>query len=116
LKKSKKLRKTEIGLAVQIQHKCQKDIISLLEKYPFEFVQFMGIEKIGYGGQKLTPRVFRKIKKLRKLREKMPISVDGGVKYFNAGKLKEAGATRLVSGSGFFKAENLKERKKEFNI
>ena len=116
LKKSKKLRKTEIGLGIQIKHQCQKEIMPLLEKYPFKFVQFMGIEKIGYGGQKLTPKVFRKISKLRKLKEKIPISVDGGVKNFNAQKLKEKGTTRLVAGSGFFGADNLKERLKEFQI
>ena len=114
LRKSKKLKKTEIGLAAQIQHKCQKDIISLLDKYPFKFVQFMGIEKIGYGGQELTQKVFRKIKKLRKLNEKIPISVDGGVKIFNGKKLKESGVTRLVSGSGLYGAENLKGIIKEF--
>jgi ribulose-phosphate 3-epimerase len=116
LKKSKRLKKTEIGLAVQIQHKCQKDIMLVLNEFPFKFVQFMGIEKIGYGGQNLTSKVFRKMKKLRKLREKMPISVDGGVKHFNAEKLKNAGATRLVAGSGFFGGEDLKKRKKEFEI
>ncbi len=115
-KKTKSLKKAEIGLAAQIQHKCQKDIISLLDKFPFEFVQFMGIEKIGYGGQSLTPKVFRKIKKLRKIKTEMPISVDGGVKVFNAEKLKEAGATRLVAGSGFFGSDDLKKRKKEFEI
>ncbi len=114
IKKSKNLKKTEVGLAAQIKHKCQKDIISLLDKYPFDFVQFMGIEKIGYGGQELTPKVFRKISKLRKLNKKIPISVDGGVKIFNGEKLKNVGATRLVSGSGFYKADSLKNRLKEF--
>ena len=114
IKKSKILKKAEIGLGVQIKHQCKKDILAVFEKYPFDYVQFMGIEKIGYGGQELSPKVFRKIKKFRKLKEEIPISVDGGVKIFNAEKLKEVGATRLVSGSGFFGAENLKERLKEF--
>lgn len=114
IKKSKKLKNIQIGLGVQIKHKCQKDIISLLDKYPFKFVQFMGIERIGYGGQELTAKVFRKISKLRKLKEKMPISVDGGVKIYNGLRLKESGATRLVSGSGLYKTDNIPERIKEF--
>jgi len=40
--------------------------------------------------------------------------VDGGVKIFNGKRLKESGATRLVSGSGLYEAEDLKERVREF--
>ena len=113
LKTSDILKKVEIGLAVQIQHK-EKDYVKLFEKYNFDYIQFMGIEKIGYGGQKLTPKVYQKIKSFKKKYPKIPISVDGGVKIENAKKLKEAGATRLVSGSGLFKAENIETRIKEF--
>src|ERR1019366_10613197 len=49
-----------------------------------DFVQFMGIEKIGYQGQHFDPEVLDKIGDLR---EKFPdaiISVDGGVNFENA--------------------------------
>ena len=101
IKKSKVLKKAEIGLAVQIQHKA-REYNKLFEKYNFEYIQFMGIEKIGYGGQKLTPKVYQKIKSFKKKYPDVKISIDGGVKIDNAQKLKKAGATRLVSGSGIF--------------
>lgn len=74
----------------------------------------MGIEKVGYGGQKLSNRVYGKIKYFHKNFPKLPIQVDGGVKVKNSAKLKKAGVTRLVSGSGFFEADNLEKRVKEF--
>ena len=72
-----------------------------------DFVQFMGIENIGYQGEPFDERVFEKI---RELRERFPdtiISVDGGVSLENADKLIEAGANRLVSGSAIFESGDI---------
>ncbi len=74
-----------------------------------DFVQFMGIDKIGYQGQSFDERDFEKI---RNLREKYPeaiISVDGGVNLENAPDLVEAGVNRLVSGSAIYESENIEE-------
>ncbi len=112
--KNTELKKTKIGLAVQIKHQCKKDIIKIFNKYNFDFIQFMGIEKIGYGGQKMSHKVFRKIRKFHQLLPNIPISVDGGVKVYNSKKLIKSGVTDLVSGSGYFSADNLKNRIQEF--
>ncbi len=113
LKKSKILKKVEVGLAVQIQHK-EKDFLKIFEKYDFDYIQFMGIEKIGYGGQELTAKVYRKIKSFKKKFPKVPVQVDGGVKKWNAKKLLEAGNDRFVSGSGIYKSEDIKKTISEF--
>lgn len=91
----------KIGLGIWLSDDNKK-ISKILEKFKFDYIQIMGIEKVGFGGQKLSPRVFQKIKYFQKKFPKKIIQIDGGVKTDNAEKLKKVGATRLVSGSGFF--------------
>ncbi len=95
-------RNIKIGLAVHLHH-SNRDILQLLTRYPFSYVQVMGIEKVGFGGQKFSNKTYTKVRALRKARPKMDIAIDGAVKVGNAGKLVVAGATRLSSGSGLFK-------------
>ncbi|MFT5179982.1 MAG: ribulose-phosphate 3-epimerase [Candidatus Paceibacteria bacterium] len=76
-----------------------------------DVVQFMGIDEVGFQGQKFNKDVLDKIKELRE-KSDIEISVDGGVSFDTAPKLIEAGATRLVSGSVLF--ENPKESLKKF--
>jgi ribulose-phosphate 3-epimerase len=74
-----------------------------------DFVQFMGIEKIGYQHQEFDPEVLDKVADLR---EKFPdaiISIDGGVNFENAHDLVEAGVNRLISGSTLYESEDMKE-------
>jgi ribulose-phosphate 3-epimerase len=60
----------------------------------------------GFGGQGFIPQVLGKIRTVKDmLRERelrIPIEVDGGVKYDNAKKVADAGADILVMGSAFF--------------
>lgn len=72
-----------------------------------DFVQCMGIAKIGYQGQPFDERVLTQINTLRVKFPNLPISVDGGVNMDTARELKNAGATRLVSGSAIFGAEDV---------
>lgn len=72
-----------------------------------DFVQFMGIEQIGFQGQELDERVFEKISDLRSRYESLEISVDGGVNFDNASELISAGATRLVSGSAILESADV---------
>lgn len=64
----------------------------------------------GFGGQKFIENTYERISKLRELIErknsKAVIEVDGGITTENAGKLYQAGADVLVSGSFIFKADN----------
>ncbi len=74
-----------------------------------DFVQFMGIKKIGYQGQEFDPEVLKKIKFLRKKYPEVIIGVDGGVNFENAHDLVKAGVNKLVSGSALYEREDMKE-------
>jgi len=81
--------------------------------YPFldelDFVQFMGIEKIGYQGQPFDERVLGKIGELRAMRPEYIISVDGAVNLETAPRLVAAGANRLAVGSFLLRSSNVAE-------
>jgi len=97
--------RVEFGLALNITTD-----IAVLEPYltHIDFVQFMGIEKIGYQGQPFDERVLGKIHDLREQRPGVIISVDGGVNFDTAPLLIKAGANRLVSGSIIFESEDIR--------
>lgn len=76
---------------------------------PVDFVQFMGIAKIGYQGEAFDERVIPKISALRKKYPDIIISVDGGVNKESVPKLIAAGATRLAAGSAVFAGGNPRE-------
>lgn len=82
--------------------------IALVEKYldRIEYVQFMGIRKIGRQGEPFDPRVMGRISAIRKAHPKVPIQVDGGVTLSNAPQLLDAGVSRLVVGSAIWKQED----------
>ena len=94
----------ETGIALNTTTPNEK-IYPLIEK--INFVQFMGIEKIGYQGQDFDERVLNKIADLRRKFPRVIISVDGGVSLETAPRLVEAGANRLVSGSAIFESSNI---------
>ena len=60
----------------------------------------------GFGGQKLIPTVYPKIKQVRALLGKraVDVSIDGGVKVEHCRPLAEHGASILVAGSAIFEA------------
>ncbi|MFO8002384.1 MAG: ribulose-phosphate 3-epimerase [Marinilabilia sp.] len=64
----------------------------------------------GFGGQTFIENTYSRIKRLKDLIERKKsralIEVDGGITTQNAGKLYEAGADVLVSGSFIFKSAN----------
>lgn len=93
---------TEVGIAIDTTTPNE-----VLDKFfeaelPVDFVQFMGIAKIGYQGQPFDERVIPKIKAFRAKYPDIIISVDGGVNFDSAPLLIEAGVNRLVSGSAIF--------------
>ena len=77
--------------------------------HAIDFVQCMGIARIGYQGESFDERVISKIEDLREEYPDVTISVDGGVNFESAPKLIAAGAVRLVSGSTILKSKNLEE-------
>jgi ribulose-phosphate 3-epimerase len=89
----------ELGIALQPSATAEsiKEIVSQIH-----FVQVMGIERIGFQGEKMGDAAVELVRSLRNVYPELLISVDGGVNLETASKLKEAGATRLVVGSALF--------------
>lgn len=71
-----------------------------------DFIQFMGIDNIGFQHQPFDDRVIARVRDARSKYPELVISVDGGVNLDNAPQLISAGANRLVVGSAIFNAEN----------
>jgi len=97
------------GLAIRISH-TRAEVRKVLESHSeFEYIQLMGINKVGHSGQRLAPEVYDRIKRLRRAFPDVPIQIDGGVKLANANELVSVGATRLGMNSGLYKTKNIKE-------
>lgn len=94
----------EMGLAINTDTEISK-IFPLVNSV--DFVQCMGIEKIGFQGQDFDERVIENIKKLKEKFPDLIISVDGGVNLENAESLVDAGANRLVIGSALFNTDDI---------
>ncbi len=101
----------EIGVAINIQTSLEK-IFPLIND--IDFVQCMGIEKIGFQDQVFDKKVIKQITTLRHNYPEIIISVDGGVNENNAPALVKAGANRLIIGSALNKKPDLKEAIKKF--
>lgn len=83
----------------------------LLEEYEgsFQFVQCMGIARIGFQGESFDAHA---VDNIRRVRERFPdiiISVDGGVSEHAVPILAGAGVDRLVVGSAIFHTDDPKE-------
>ncbi len=90
--------KAEIGLAVVLQ----KPLAEVLPFLDFvDYVHLMSIAEIGEQHHALDERIFDRIKEVREKFPNLPISVDGGINLTNYKQLLDAGANRLVVGSGF---------------
>src|SRR3989338_6414892 len=102
----------EFGLALGVETP-----ISTLAPYNnrIDFVQVMGIARIGYQGERFDERAIAKISQLRREYPHLIISVDGGVNFQSAPRLIEAGASRLVSGSAIFGSGNPAEAIKKLS-
>lgn len=71
-----------------------------------EFVQFMGIARIGRQGQPFDNRVFEKLRIFHERHPKLILQVDGGVSLENARRLLSLGVSSLVIGSALLNAQN----------
>lgn len=72
----------------------------------FDYVQLMGIAKIGSQGQPFDERVLGRIAELRNRYPDLIVSIDGSVNGETLPRLIGAGASRCVSGSAVLRAEN----------
>ncbi len=101
----------QVGVAFDIEDTVDT-MKPLFEKV--DFVQCMGIAKIGFQGVPFDERVYENISKIRDVYPTMPITVDGGVTLENAQKLADAGATRLVVGSAIFHSNDPRSAYQDF--
>lgn len=99
------LHSLEVGLALDIDTP-----VSLIEDYLeiLDVVLLMGVQA-GYSGQEFNPQVLDKIRKIREIDEMVPIEIDGGINERTGRMCADAGATRLVSTSYIFGAEDMGE-------
>ena len=96
----------QIGVAINPNTPIEK-IFPMVNH--IDFVQCMGIEKIGYQGEPFDERVLNQIESLRKKYADVIISVDGAVDIDTGPKLVAAGANRLIAGSAIFKSADMRE-------
>lgn len=89
----------ELGIALMPQD-TPESIADIIEN--IHFVQVMGVEKIGFQGQAVSPHAVELVRNLRSAYPDLTISVDGGVNVETAGDFLNAGASRLVVGSALF--------------
>jgi len=89
----------EVGVAINPDTE-NRHLDHLIEAV--DFVQFMGIARIGFQGQPFDNRVIDKVADLRGRFPNVTISVDGSVNLETAPKLAKAGVNRLVVGSAIF--------------
>jgi ribulose-phosphate 3-epimerase len=103
------MRGGELGVAVGIALPCDAELSALA---PFadlyDYVQVMGIARIGFQGERFDERAFSLVSRLR---AEFPgtIQIDGGVRRESAHALAQAGADRLVAGSSVFGSADPKQ-------
>jgi len=101
----------EIGLALNVETPNDEiyEFLKVQEdgKVLIDFVQFMGIQEIGFQGQSFDTVVLEKIAEMRASFPEVIISVDGGVTADNAQDIVDAGANRLISGSAVFESDDV---------
>ncbi|MEK7145080.1 MAG: hypothetical protein AAB794_04490 [Patescibacteria group bacterium] len=69
-----------------------------------QYVQFMGISRIGRQGQPFDERVFEKVRIFHTRHPDIPIQVDGGIALESAKKLLSLGVSTLIIGSSILKS------------
>lgn len=99
----------EIGIALHVD-----DDLSVIDQYlpRISTIQCMGIENVGYQGQKFTEKALDMIAHIKGHHPDLEIQVDGGVNEETIKSLAEAGAERFVSGSAVFSGDVEKNIKK----
>jgi ribulose-phosphate 3-epimerase len=91
----------KIGLAV-LPSVALEEVAELIAR--FDYVQVMGIERVGSQGQPFAPQALTLIAELRATFPALEIAVDGAVNKETIPALIAAGANRLAPGSAIAKA------------
>lgn len=99
------------GIAISLDTPAEKYEPYLADA---EFVQFMGIARIGHQGQPFDTRVLDRVRAFRKKYPEKHIQVDGGVSLETAPKLFEAGVDTVAVGSALFGSADVTHTVREF--
>lgn len=93
---------TEIGVALRVT-----DGPEALQMFAglYDYVQVMGIERVGSQGQPFDERAVLLVESLHAQDENLTIQVDGGIELTEVERLVRAGARRLVVGHAIVRAE-----------
>lgn len=110
----KKAKENEIEVGIALNNDTPVSALAPFIK-DINFVQFMGIARIGFQGEPFDERVLERMEKLRGEYPDLIISVDGGVNVETAPRLVKAGANRLVSGSAIFDSGDARKAIKELS-
>jgi ribulose-phosphate 3-epimerase len=94
----------ELGLAFQPQTN-EREYEHLIQKA--DFIQCMGIAKIGYQGEPFDERIFDQMQTINEINPQARITVDGHVNLDNIKDLQEAGASQFVIGSALFEDDSI---------
>ncbi len=103
----------EIGIALNQDTEVEK-IFPLVNSV--DFIQVMGIARIGSQGEEFDEKCLDQIKKLKEKFSDLIVSVDGGVNMETAPKLIALGADRLVIGSAIFNTDDIISTIEKFEI
>ena len=96
-----------------------EEIIKILNNFKsdgveLDGIQIMGIDKIGFQGEKFDHKVLGYIREIHKEFPDLLISIDGGVKPEYAKPLADMGAARLVVGSAIYDDESPRDAYEHF--
>lgn len=72
-----------------------------------DFVQFMGIRRVGRQGEPFDEEVPSRIRSFRRLHPEIPVQVDGAVTRTTAPLLISAGVSRLVVGHALWESSDI---------
>jgi ribulose-phosphate 3-epimerase len=101
----------QIGVAINLDADITK-IEGIINQA--DFIQCMGIAKVGFQGEPFDERVLKQVNDLRNNYPDLIISVDGGIDLSIAPDLIKAGANRLVIGSAIYKSVNIGDTIEQF--
>ena len=94
-----------LDVGVALLPSDQPDLLEPFES-AFDYIQVMGVERIGRQGEPFDQRALFLVERLRRRYPRLPIQVDGGVSALSARALARAGATRFIVGSAIFGAKD----------
>lgn len=99
---------SEVGIATLLSTPLEK-LDPLVRAGSVDYVQIMGIERVGFQKQPQDPRALEHVTSLRSRYPELVIQIDGGVNDENIVEIVKAGANRVIVGSAIVSSSNPKE-------